>query len=315
MFSGQVFQRPSNVPKAALLQNTPRAPLQPPAGGSPQVNTGGQPPNGRQGQRGQARGGAQGPAQPGTHQRSSQPYLRRQSGSQHAPQNATSSGGTNSKLDSSYKIRPPGFYVRGRVFHMLWSEPAGAGATEVTYGTMVNHLGELVYSKVRRFVVIRPGRDSCAALPISTYGGKGVGKKGITKSDHAIIYTGNLPQLLPSENPGREEDPIQPVAIRVDPDDRQNVLDPTSRLDIRGVRTIQYNVKAKALGKVNDRSLPDLDTLFRNVLDLRDPVPPPAQRTRRRQAADAEEEDGNDENESDEDGSGENEESEGQESE
>jgi hypothetical protein len=219
------------------------------------------------------------------------------------------------KLDDSYKMRRPGFYVPGRVFHMLWSEPAGAGATEVTYGTMVNHLGELVYSKVRRFVVIRQGRDSCTALPISTYGGKGVGKRGITKSDHAIIYTGNLPQLLPTERPGREEHPIQPVAIRVDPDDRQNALDPMSRLDLRGVRTVQYNVKAKALGKVNDKSLPDLETLFRNALDLRDLVPRPAQRTQRRQAADAEDEDGSDENESDEDGGGENEEREGQESE
>jgi hypothetical protein len=225
-------------------------------------------------------------------------------------------GSQSSTLHPTYTIRRASFYGIGRVFLMLWSEPAGGGATSFTRGIVQNEFGEPVFSKIRRFVVVRQGATSCTALPISTYGGQGVSKPGVTKSDHAIIYTGRRePQHLPKEEPERGERPMQPVSILVDPDSSKNVLDPLSRIDFRAVHTIQYNIKAKALGQVNRRSLEDLENQFRNVLALSVLVSPPAQRTRRMQSADAEDEDGGDENESDEDGGGEDEENEGRDSE
>lgn len=222
----------------------------------------------------------------------------------------------SSPLHPAYKIRKAGFYDIGRVFLVLWSEPAGGKTTSYTRGTVENEFGERVFSKIRRFVVVRQGANYCTALPISTYGGQGVAKDGVTKSDHAIIYTGrSVPRPHPSEQPGRGESSMQPVSILVDPDSPDNVLDPLSRIDFRAVHTIQHNIKSKALGQVNSRSLASLETQFRNVLNLPAPVPPRARQRQRRQSADAGEKDGSDENGNDEDGGGEDDENEGQDSE
>jgi len=205
-----------------------------------------------------------------------------------------------STLDPTYKIRTANFYVIGRVFLAVWAEPTGGGATSFTRGVMKNEFGELVFSKIRRFVVVRRGATYCTALPILTYGGKGVGKCGVTKSDHAIIYTGSaVPRPQASESPGRGEMPMRPVAILVDPDSPDSALDPMSRIDFRAVHTVQYNIKAKALGLVNSRSLASLETMFRNVLELPLPVQPPPPG---RQSTDAKDEDGSDKTEDDQGG-------------
>ena len=106
--------------------------------------------------------------------------------------------GDSEKLDSSFKIRSSEFFCVGRVFKILWAEPAGPSATVITRNTFDNVMGERVHAKVRWFVVIREGSHYCCALPIFTYGGQGVAKRGVVKSEHGIIYTGkNAPR--PSE--------------------------------------------------------------------------------------------------------------------
>jgi hypothetical protein len=53
------------------------------------------------------------------------------------------------------------------------------------------------------------GAKYCSALPISTYGGQGVGKNGVVKSEHGIIYTGkDVPRLDPNELPRRNEEEV-----------------------------------------------------------------------------------------------------------
>ena len=94
---------------------------------------------------------------------------------------------------------------------MLWVEPAGESRTLVTHieqgqrmGTREGRYGEMVFSKVRRFVVIREAFNYCSALPITTYGKQVVGKPGVTKSEHTIIYTGKkAPDPVPAEDPQR----------------------------------------------------------------------------------------------------------------
>lgn len=173
-----------------------------------------------------------------------------------------------STLPRGYSIRQSNFFDVGRVFLVLWAEPtAGASAVRTEEpGTVLNQFGERVISKVRRFVVIRHSRTFCNALPISTYSGRGVSKRGVVKSEHVIIYTSQTaPMPRADELPRRGEDGMRPVPIRVDAASTSEPLDPMSRLDLAGVTTIAFNLKVKPLGKVGARSLWDLMQQFAEV--------------------------------------------------
>lgn len=90
--------------------------------------------------------------------------------------------GDNETLYSSFRLRGRKFFAVGRVFQVLWAEPAGAtsrksGVTAVELSDTLrsdpsNLPGrfehERIYSKVRRFVVIRQAERYCSALPIMT---------------------------------------------------------------------------------------------------------------------------------------------------
>lgn len=173
------------------------------------------------------------------------------------------------QLSPDFKLRSAQFFRVGRVFNILWTEPAGG--SDVLFGDRTTALARssygmdgIVYSKVRRFVVIREGSNYCSAVPIVTYARMGVAKPGVVKSEHAIVYTGKTPpQVFPEEQPGRGEHPILPVAIRVDPDNRCDNLHPASRLDFGKVYTVQHNLKVKAFGLVNQRSIEALINQFR----------------------------------------------------
>lgn len=178
--------------------------------------------------------------------------------------------GEAERLYPDYKVRKSSFFSVGRVFLILWVEPAGGtvvtNAQRVDKAVSVGRYNENVHSKVRRFVVIRTAEKYCSALPITSYGGKGVGKEGVVKSEHAIIYTGRSPpDATPSELPRRNEDGMRSQPIRVSGDEREDVLDTMSRVDFGKVHTIQHNIKVKPFGKVVQQSLGALDTQFTNV--------------------------------------------------
>jgi hypothetical protein len=175
-------------------------------------------------------------------------------------------------LYPDYKIHPAKFFVVGRVFLVLWTEPAGGGGTAISRYEVLNHLGQRVFSKIRRFVVVRAGPHFCSALPISTYNQQGVAKQTVVKSDHAIIYTGPIaPTPRRGELPGRGEAPMRSIPIRVDLDNATEKLDPMSRINFGGVHLIQHNVKTKSFGIVNRNSLADLQLQFNSVFN-REPV-------------------------------------------
>lgn len=183
-----------------------------------------------------------------------------------------------SRLFPEYRVQKKSFFQKGRVFQVLWSEPAG-GASVVSRwqpGIILNHFGERVFSKARRFVVIREADNYCNALPISTYGGQGLAKRGVTKADHCIIFTSAVaPVPRPNERPSRVEDGMRPVPIRVDPDSPAEVLDPMSRLNLAAVTIIHHNLRAKSSGKVNMSSLRELMMQFENVWG-NFPIPAPS---------------------------------------
>ncbi|GAB7326385.1 hypothetical protein MBLNU13_g10413t1 [Cladosporium sp. NU13] len=175
--------------------------------------------------------------------------------------------GDSEKLDSSFIIRPGRFFSIGRVFKILWAEPAGANTTAITRNTFENVLGQRVHAKVRRFVVIREGFNYCCALPIATYGGQGVAKAGVVKSEHGIIYTGRIaPSPTEAEFVTRaNEERMRSEPIQVDPDSPLDRLDPMSRINFATISTVQHNVKVRNVGKVNRGSMRILNQHFQNV--------------------------------------------------
>lgn len=99
-----------------------------------------------------------------------------------------------------------------------------------------------------------------------TYNGQGVAKRGLTKSDHAIIFTGKEPPALDaSEAPARGEIGMRQGAIRVDCDMPGAKLDRMSRIDFGKPHTIHHNLKTKSFGKVNRDSMANLLYQFQAV--------------------------------------------------
>lgn len=154
------------------------------------------------------------------------------------------------KLDPGFEVRAPEYYKIGVVFTTLWSEPAASagshGRVPQEPSISTNPFNEKVYSKVRRFVVIREGPTSVTALPIISYGSRGVAKPGIKKSDHAIIYTGNEPAPMEGETPG-----LKSEAIKVQPAGLGERLKDESRIDFGKVYTIEHDIKTRPFGKVD----------------------------------------------------------------
>ncbi|SMR49289.1 unnamed protein product [Zymoseptoria tritici ST99CH_1E4] len=177
-------------------------------------------------------------------------------------------------LFPDYVLRPRRFFVFGRVFMVLWAEPAGENATtnvpsiERPDASLIpsRFKGEMVYSKVRRFVVIREAGDHCNVIPIVSYGGQGVGKRGVTKSDHSIIHTTTKPpREMSGETPAPREEGMR-SPIRVTPDNPvTNRLDEQSRLNYSKVSSIPHNVKVKPVGVVHPGSMRALRSNFYGV--------------------------------------------------
>jgi hypothetical protein len=153
-------------------------------------------------------------------------------------------------IHPDYKIRDRLFFRKGRVFVASWVESAGKRQTPRT----------------DVFVVICKGVDHCNALMIVTYGGQGVAKCGVKKSEHALIYTGcTAPHARSNELPKAGEAGMQPIPIRVDPLSSISTLDPMSRIDLGKITIVQHDVKVKPLGLVNPDSMDALLDQHREV--------------------------------------------------
>ena len=126
-------------------------------------------------------------------------------------------------------------YHFGRVFKVLWSKPTGSAGIDVldeeTLGTGGMH------SKIRRLLVVVSRKGHSLCLPILTYRGQGVTKKGLHTKDHAVIYTDKTtgPALLP----GEEKSPMRPP-ILMEPERRIDTLHKASRINYAKVYTIEH---------------------------------------------------------------------------
>lgn len=145
---------------------------------------------------------------------------------------------------------------------MLFTEPAGSTATSYNDSVTLVKYGELAYTQVRRFIVVRQKKAFCFAMyvqllyrltspqtniirPIFTYHDQGTLKPGVEPDEHAIAYSwGQHPQLLAGETQLTKE----PICIAMT-DDRKP-LNIASRIFFGIHHPIQYNVKVKDLGYV-----------------------------------------------------------------
>ncbi|KAJ5467820.1 hypothetical protein N7475_005572 [Penicillium sp. IBT 31633x] len=85
------------------------------------------------------------------------------------------------------------FFRVGRVFAMLWHENAGPKKTvdsgrAPSYRITAGKFQELIYSTIRRMIVVKEQNGCCWCVPILTYNRKGVAKKSIDRSKHAVVY-------------------------------------------------------------------------------------------------------------------------------
>ncbi|KAK4892809.1 hypothetical protein LTR27_008723 [Elasticomyces elasticus] len=138
--------------------------------------------------------------------------------------------GDEERLYSSFKVnkRPERFFIVGRAFLILWSEPAGDNPTLITAqeasdqplppGMSTGMYGERVYSKA--------------------------------------------PEPRWDERPQRGEMGMRSRPIRIVPDEPTDSLDPMSRIDFGKVHTIQHNIKIKPLGMVHPASMDALTSQF-----------------------------------------------------
>ena len=161
--------------------------------------------------------------------------------------------GDTEELDRSYKVRNHDyekFFKPGRVFLTLWTD-AYAGTTNVTesennqfmsHVTRVIH-NQRVYSKIRRFVVVRLGNRSCQCLPVTTYDGRGPTKKGINLDEHGLIYSSD-------KRPSRIEG-ITKAALKVKLSKGAEKLINPSLINYGRVYCVETNVKVKDVGDLD----------------------------------------------------------------
>ncbi|KAL3471927.1 hypothetical protein BJX99DRAFT_236430 [Aspergillus californicus] len=162
-------------------------------------------------------------------------------------------------LDHRYIIQPRHYFVPGTVFSILWHENDGRGinhGTQVTQGPQyIGRFGEPIYSSIRRMVVIKTKEHCSWCFSISTYGRKGVAKRGVVASQHAIVYKeGKMPYARHDE-PQMTKEPLE-----IWPNSHDEPLDGMSRLNYGKIYTVEHNVKVLPIGKVS----PDSMTKFRD---------------------------------------------------
>jgi hypothetical protein len=169
-------------------------------------------------------------------------------------------------------LQKPSFFKFGRVFKVSWGEPVGNDGTDIS--DQESYRNE-IFSKIRRFIVIKSMKGHCLCLPVLTYSGRGVTKPGVHAHEHAPLYIeGKRPRLLDKE----WDRGLTRNAIAVVPDRRSDELDPVSRLNYAKVYTIEYNVKVCSVGQVSKRSEWDLTQAYNEIhppLEMRGSPPPP----------------------------------------
>ena len=98
-----------------------------------------------------------------------------------------------------------------------------------------------------------PALTDLERSPITTYNGRATTKSRVDQRAHSIVYMGKTPpQKLAGEKNMRKE------PLRIVPTDKDDRLDPKSRIDFGRAYLIEHNVKVKDIGRIHEDSMPKL---------------------------------------------------------
>ncbi|PQE16489.1 heterokaryon incompatibility protein [Rutstroemia sp. NJR-2017a BBW] len=170
-----------------------------------------------------------------------------------------SDGANKAVLDPRYSLVDYGFWKVGRVFMMLWTEPAGVNAQRA--GTKnYSHisetwLSEKAYSEIRRFVVVKDNHGNCSCLGWATL------KNNLPDPEnHAIIYTTRSPP-----KPYSYQDDIKglvteqllkdPIKVNSERTDKDGTLHERSRINYTKTYTVEKEVRVLNIGMVDKKSM------------------------------------------------------------
>ena len=170
--------------------------------------------------------------------------------------------GVKDPIDPRYVKREPhiaGKLLRvGRVFaifqHVEYNKRPGDSDNWSNKMQHKSRLGHEILSHVQRMIVVKEQHGFCWAIPISTYNGQGMKKKGFNKADidaHAIVHMAGEPAgLLPLEPRMIKK------AIQVVPAERGSELSAASRINFAKPHTVEHNVKFMNIGVIAPGSMP-----------------------------------------------------------
>ena len=195
--------------------------------------------------------------------------------------------GNNGVLETMF----PGFAARqrgsgdvGRLVLVLCKGPVEGSSVAPMWqpGITLSQAGGRVVAPVERYVIIDsgpPDQPYCIGLPIKTYGGRGVGVPGITKSHHCIIYSSLQPPApMERERTVRDEDGLRRPPIRVTLDNPRILadrLDLASRVHLMGAVAIEDDNMTRNFGRVSGQSGRDLIAHFWALWTRNRPLPRP----------------------------------------
>ena len=185
------------------------------------------------------------------------------------------------KLSAQYQVPRNGakFFVTGKVFALLWHEPAGAprnsagGAAAIerdnadeedqlplskiklSPNMTIGPYGEKIYSHIRRMVVIKNRDGYCWCIGINSYSGQGLKKSGLKKREreaHTIIHDCEVPaQSLPNEI----KPPKRPIAVKMV---TGQSLTRASRLHYGKPYVVEWYTRVMDIGQVLKEDMPIL---------------------------------------------------------
>ncbi|KAH7416791.1 hypothetical protein BKA64DRAFT_277134 [Cadophora sp. MPI-SDFR-AT-0126] len=201
---------------------------------------------------------------------------------------ASTSGG---ELDERYKVvdtkNQKKFWQVGRVFMVLWTEPAGIQCAERDKGTQygsqltTTYLNGTAYTEIRRFVVIGEGYGNSICSPIHTYSGQATLKSNLPDAkQHAIIHTS---RRAPEERSYIADDgtlvkenlPKEPIRVISEQTGVEGDLGELSRVNYAKIYTVEHYVRVLNIGKVHPTSMASLEKNCMFTRSADEPPQPP----------------------------------------
>ncbi|KAN0114551.1 hypothetical protein V8E51_004095 [Hyaloscypha variabilis] len=190
-------------------------------------------------------------------------------------------GGHAEKLDGSYTTRKHDyekFFQVGRVFSVLWTDWSPPSHEDDSGFEREVFYHEKLHCKIRRFVVVRPGKRFVLCLPITPYAEQGVLKRGIRLNEHGFIYCEKEPKEVDQMS---SMPPLKLLPLKLLPSWTGEKLQEPSLVNYGRV----YTVGTTNL-KVGDNGVLDNDStriLFHNFQNIQvEEVPDPSDSTSRR---------------------------------